>query len=180
MLYHDVHCLEPFSSIANEVADPVPFFQAFNFIWVCQDVGHVQEKIFDALIGNDKTIALVDLEPLDNPRRGCLDGTRCFWIHFQVGILRVRAIDSWWGIEILGFQLIALINAVMIYYSLPWIRTVGGFESPVLRLPNRLIHIIIPIGSGLVILYCLYHILLSIVGGAAGGVDSALDREAEE
>ena len=78
-------------------------------------------------------------------------------------------------VDILGFLLIALINVVMIHYSIPWIRTVGGFESPVLRLPNRLIQIIIPIGCGLVIFYCLYHILIVIVGGDAG-----LEREASE
>ena len=76
-------------------------------------------------------------------------------------------------VDVAGFLLIALINAVMIYYSIPWIRTVGGFESPVLRLPNRLIQIITPIGCGLVILYCLYHILIVIVGG-----DTGLQREA--
>ena len=74
-----------------------------------------------------------------------------------------------------GFLLIALINAVMIYYSIPWIRTVGGFESPVLRLPNRLIQIIIPIGCGLVIFYCLYHILIVFVGGNTG-----LEQEAQQ
>jgi TRAP-type C4-dicarboxylate transport system permease small subunit len=68
-------------------------------------------------------------------------------------------------VDLLGFFLIALINAVMIHYSIPWIRTVGGFESPVLRLPNRLIQIIVPIGCGLVILYCLYHILMVFIGG---------------
>ena len=77
--------------------------------------------------------------------------------------------------DILGFLLIALINGVMIYYSIPWIRTVGGFESPVLRLPNRLIQIIIPIGCGLVIFYCLYHVLLVIVGG-----DPPLEQEARD
>jgi TRAP-type C4-dicarboxylate transport system permease small subunit len=56
-----------------------------------------------------------------------------------------------------GFVLIAFINAVMIRYSVPWIRSVGGFESPVLRLPNRSVQLIIPVGCGLVILYCLYH-----------------------
>jgi TRAP-type C4-dicarboxylate transport system permease small subunit len=66
--------------------------------------------------------------------------------------------------DILGFLLIALINGVMIYYSIPWIRTVGGFESPVLRLPNRLIQIIVPIGCTLVILYCVYHIVKVILG----------------
>lgn len=78
-------------------------------------------------------------------------------------------------IDVLGFLLIALINGVMIYYSVPWIRTVGGFESPVLRLPNRLIQIIIPVGCGLVILYCLYHILMVLVGG-----DNRPEQEATE
>ena len=69
--------------------------------------------------------------------------------------------------DILGLSLVALINAVMIYYSVPWIRTVGGFESPVLRLPNRMIQIIVPIGCGLVILYCVYQILVTAaIGGA--------------
>jgi TRAP-type C4-dicarboxylate transport system permease small subunit len=61
--------------------------------------------------------------------------------------------------DIAGFLLIGFINAVMIRYSIPWIRSVGGFESPVLRLPNRTGKLIIPIGCGLVILYCLYHVV---------------------
>jgi TRAP-type C4-dicarboxylate transport system permease small subunit len=66
-------------------------------------------------------------------------------------------------VDIVGFLSIAFINVVMIYYSVPWIRTVGSFESPVLRLPNRTIQLIVPIGCGLVILYCLYHILAAIL-----------------
>jgi len=68
--------------------------------------------------------------------------------------------------DVCGFLLIAFINAVMIYYSIPWIRSVGGFESPILRLPNRTIQFIIPIGCVLVILYCLYHIFVTLVGGS--------------
>jgi TRAP-type C4-dicarboxylate transport system permease small subunit len=68
-------------------------------------------------------------------------------------------------VDVFGFLSIAFINLVMIYYSVPWIRTVGSFESPVLRLPNRTIQLIVPIGCGLVILYCLYHIMATIVGG---------------
>jgi TRAP-type C4-dicarboxylate transport system permease small subunit len=68
-------------------------------------------------------------------------------------------------VDVVGFLSIAFINAVMIYYSIPWIRSVGSFESPVLRLPNRTIQLIVPIGCGLVILYCLYHTLATIVGG---------------
>ncbi|WP_455382524.1 TRAP transporter small permease, partial [Salinispira pacifica] len=51
------------------------------------------------------------------------------------------------GIDVAAYLLIALINAVMILYSIPWIRTVGGFESPVLRLHNGLIQAAVPIGS---------------------------------
>jgi TRAP-type C4-dicarboxylate transport system permease small subunit len=66
-------------------------------------------------------------------------------------------------VDVFGFLSIAFINAVMIWFSFPWIRTVGSFESPVLRLPNRTIQLIVPIGCGLVILYCLHHILKSLV-----------------
>ena len=69
-------------------------------------------------------------------------------------------------VDIVGFLSIAFINVVMIFYSVPWIRTVGNFESPVLRLPNRTIQLIVPIGCGLVIIYCLYHILVTIVGSS--------------
>ena len=77
-------------------------------------------------------------------------------------------------VDIIGFLLIGFINAVMIYYSMNWIRTVGSFQSPVLRLPNRMIQISVPVGCGLVIIYCLYHILNTIVGpGGPSEEDSA-------
>ena len=69
------------------------------------------------------------------------------------------------AVDVFAFLAVAFINLVMIYYSVPWIRTVGSFESPVLRLPNRSVQLIVPIGSGLVILYCLYHVLIVLAGG---------------
>ena len=63
-------------------------------------------------------------------------------------------------VDITGLLLIAFLNGVMIWLGIPWIRSVGSFESPVLRIPNRLIQASVPIGCGLVIVYCLYHILL--------------------
>ena len=69
------------------------------------------------------------------------------------------------AVDVFSFLAVAFINLVMIYYSVPWIRTVGSFESPVLRLPNRSVQLIVPIGSGLVILYCLYHALIVLTGG---------------
>jgi len=67
-------------------------------------------------------------------------------------------------IDIIGYLLIAFINAVMIYYSTPWIKSAGYFESPVLRLPNWMVQVSVPLGCGLVILYCLNHILMTWSG----------------
>ena len=67
--------------------------------------------------------------------------------------------------NILNYLLIAFINGVMIWYSLPWIRSTGYFESPVLRIPNWIVQISVPIGCSLVVLYCLNHVLLEIFKG---------------
>jgi TRAP-type C4-dicarboxylate transport system permease small subunit len=71
-------------------------------------------------------------------------------------------------VDAVALLLVGFINAVMIFYSVPWIRAVGGFESPVLRLPNRTIQLIVPIGCGLVILYCAFHAVLVLGGSPAG------------
>jgi TRAP-type C4-dicarboxylate transport system permease small subunit len=66
------------------------------------------------------------------------------------------------GVTIFNFFLIGFINAVMVWYSLPWIRSAGYFESPVLRIPNWIVQISIPVGCILVILYCMNHIVLEL------------------
>ena len=68
-------------------------------------------------------------------------------------------------VDIVNYILIGFINAVMIHYSLPWIRSAGYFESPVLRIPNWIVQISVPIGCSLVILYCLNHIILESLKG---------------
>jgi len=67
-----------------------------------------------------------------------------------------------WLADILAHLLVALVNGVMIYYSLGWIRQVGGHESPVMRVPEWLFQVSVPIGCSLVILYCLFNIILDI------------------
>jgi len=66
-------------------------------------------------------------------------------------------------INILNYLLVGFINGVMIYYSIPWIRGTGGYESPVLRMPNWIVQSSIPIGCGLVIVYCFIHIVFEIL-----------------
>jgi TRAP-type C4-dicarboxylate transport system permease small subunit len=66
-------------------------------------------------------------------------------------------------IEILNHLLIGFINAVLIWYSVPWIQSAGSFESPVLRIPNWMVQVSVPIGCTLVILYCLNHVLIDVL-----------------
>ena len=58
--------------------------------------------------------------------------------------------------------LIGFLNGAMIYYSTVWISKVGGNESPVLRIPEWIFQISIPIGCSLVIFYCLINIALTV------------------
>lgn len=62
--------------------------------------------------------------------------------------------------DILVHALIALLNGVMIFYSIRWISKVGSNESPVMRVSEWIFQISIPIGCGLVIVYCLVMIAL--------------------
>jgi TRAP-type C4-dicarboxylate transport system permease small subunit len=74
-------------------------------------------------------------------------------------------------INAINYLLIAFINAVMIYYSIPWMRTAGSFESPVLRIPNWIVQVSIPLGCGLVILFCLGNILHALLPNCEAGTD---------
>jgi TRAP-type C4-dicarboxylate transport system permease small subunit len=74
--------------------------------------------------------------------------------------------------NIVNYLLIGFFNGVMVWYSLPWIRSTGYFESPVLRIPSWIVQISIPIGCSLVILYCLNHIILEIFHAGASPAGS--------
>ncbi|MEE4166657.1 MAG: TRAP transporter small permease [Desulfocapsaceae bacterium] len=65
-------------------------------------------------------------------------------------------------VDITVHILIAFLNGVMIYYSINWISKVGNNESPVMRVPEWIFQLSIPIGCGLVIIYCLIIIVLDI------------------
>jgi TRAP-type C4-dicarboxylate transport system permease small subunit len=65
-------------------------------------------------------------------------------------------------VNLVDLILIGFINGVMIWYSIPWIKSVGSFESPVLRIPNRIVQASVPIGCSLVILCCLCLVVTDI------------------
>ncbi len=64
--------------------------------------------------------------------------------------------------DVLVHLLIAFLNGVMIFYSIRWISKVGSNESPVMRVPEWIFQISVPIGCCLVIVYCLVMIILAI------------------
>ena len=73
-------------------------------------------------------------------------------------------------LEILGFVLIALINTVMVWYSLTiWIPLTGHFIMPALQLPQGYAQAAVPIGCGLVVLSSLSHIGLLLAGKEEAG-----------
>ena len=64
-------------------------------------------------------------------------------------------------IERLNFFLIAILNALVILFSIPWIRGVGYFESPVLRIPQGVVLISLPVGCGLVSLFAILRMFVN-------------------
>ncbi|MDC7225396.1 MAG: TRAP transporter small permease [Spirochaetales bacterium] len=60
--------------------------------------------------------------------------------------------------DLLSIVCIALINIVFMYLSYTWISKVGHSESPVLRIPMRLVQISVPIGCILSVVYCGFNI----------------------
>ena len=62
--------------------------------------------------------------------------------------------------------LIALINGYILYLSASWIRQVGSFVSPVLRIPNWMVEISIPIGAACAMLFCALNIARDLTGDA--------------
>lgn len=63
-------------------------------------------------------------------------------------------------IDIINFILIGFINGVMIWYSVQWINITGNYLTAILKIQQAYAQIIVPIGCGIAILYCIYHIIL--------------------
>lgn len=68
------------------------------------------------------------------------------------------------AVYLLGLILVAVVNGVMIYYSVSWIEQAGHFPWEPLGVPQGYVHASIPIGCGLAILFCLIKIVLTLSG----------------
>ena len=65
--------------------------------------------------------------------------------------------------------LIALINGVVLWYGVVWIRATGGFLMPSTGLPRIVAQLSIPVGCGLAVLYCGLQLLLVLTGREESG-----------
>lgn len=71
--------------------------------------------------------------------------------------LPIRA-NIW--MERVNFFMVALLNVVLVVLSIPWIHSVGHFSSPVLRIPQGVVLVSLPVGCGLASLYAILLIFI--------------------
>ncbi len=63
-----------------------------------------------------------------------------------------------------GCLLVGAVNGVMGWFSLPWIASAGSYESPVMRIPMWVVQIVVPVGCGCALLFCLIHMFRIATG----------------
>ena len=72
------------------------------------------------------------------------------------------------------------LEAGMVWYSVEWIRTTGGFLMPSTELPRVVAQLSVPIGSGLAVVYCLLRLLDGLTGQSTAGGGSGPADGGEE
>ena len=65
-------------------------------------------------------------------------------------------------VDIVNYLLIALLNGVIIWYGIRWISITGSYLTAVLKIHQVYAQLVVPIGCSIAILYCIYHIILTI------------------
>ena len=62
-------------------------------------------------------------------------------------------------IEVGGLLAVALLNAIVVGYSLHWIAVTGYYLMPTTQLPRIVAQLSVPIGSALAVAFCVTRIL---------------------
>jgi len=60
----------------------------------------------------------------------------------------------------INYVLIGILNGFFAYLSFGWIKDTWAFKSQITKIPFWAVEVSIPIGCGIVVVYCLYNILL--------------------
>jgi len=80
-------------------------------------------------------------------------------------------------VDVIGLILLALLNAVIFWYSLRWIDITGVRMISVLQVPRWTAQIAIPIGTGASVVFCLIKLWLGFKGDEELGVPWMQDRK---
>jgi TRAP-type C4-dicarboxylate transport system permease small subunit len=78
-------------------------------------------------------------------------------------------------LNIIKYVIVGVVNAVMLWYSLPWIRSAGSFKAPTLQISMWIVQIIVPVGCALAIIYCLIHIIRQFIERSSDGKQEVPD-----
>ena len=82
---------------------------------------------------------------------------------------------QWW-LDLLRCGLVGVINAVVVFYSLQWIKTTGQFVMPSTGLPRYVVQVSVPLGCTLACLFCLVR-LVSLYRAGIEGYRQSIDPE---
>jgi C4-dicarboxylate transporter, DctQ subunit len=82
-----------------------------------------------------------------------------------IGLLPAR-LRAW--VEMLNLVLIGTLHAFLFYYSLQWIRVVGGSEDPVLHIPDGIAEVAIPLGCAIAVLFCVTRLVVLALPARSG------------
>ena len=65
-------------------------------------------------------------------------------------------------VNVINFLLIAYLNGVLIWYGIRWMNITGDYLTAVLKIQQAYAQIVVLVGCSIAILYCIYHIILTI------------------
>ncbi|MBU1174111.1 MAG: TRAP transporter small permease [Alphaproteobacteria bacterium] len=93
--------------------------------------------------------------------------------HIRIETLVELLPPFWRGmLEMLQLVLIGVLHAFLFYFSVEWIRVVGTSRDPVLRTPEWMVEIAMPIGCVLAVLFCITR-LFGLAGRLRGKASGA-------
>ncbi len=73
----------------------------------------------------------------------------------------VEKLSTRWQERLLNLRivLLAIVNLVIVVYSIQWIQRTGGFLMPTLGVPQLVAQLSVPLGSSLSAMYCIVRLL---------------------
>ncbi len=80
--------------------------------------------------------------------------------HIRIGVFVARLAPAARRlVEAAAVALVLALHASLLWLSSEWIGSVGGFEFPVVHIPQGIVQAAIPFGCGFVILFCLIRLI---------------------